>query len=97
MLAALTFSACTVKDSKSDTSLARDSALNRDLELANRDTAVQPQLQDVPATPAAGRRRPLPRRRAPRRRDPPDARRRPDARRSRRRPTPRTTPRRATR
>src|SRR5215218_5830280 len=53
MVAALAFSACTVSDSKSDTSLARDTALNRDLELANRDSAVQPQLKDVPATPAA--------------------------------------------
>ena len=53
LMAALTFSACTVSDSKSDTSLARDTALNRDLELANRDSAVQPQLNDVPATPAA--------------------------------------------
>jgi hypothetical protein len=52
MVAALAFSACTVSDSKSDTSLARDTALNRDLELANRDSAVQPQLRDVPATPA---------------------------------------------
>ena len=53
MVAAFAFSACTVSDSKSDTSLARDTALNRDLELANRDSAVQPQLKDVPATPAA--------------------------------------------
>ncbi|PYP76974.1 MAG: hypothetical protein DMD35_16675 [Gemmatimonadetes bacterium] len=53
LLAALSFGACTVSDSKSDTSLARDTALNRDLELANRDSAVQPQLKDVPATPAA--------------------------------------------
>jgi len=53
LVAALSFSACTVSDSKSDTSLARDTALNRDLELANRDSAVQPQLNDVPATPAA--------------------------------------------
>ena len=36
MGAALAFSACTVSDSKSDTSLARDTALNRDLALANR-------------------------------------------------------------
>src|SRR5215213_3856800 len=52
LVAALSFGACTVSDSKSDTSLARDTALNRDLELANRDSAVQPQLRDVPATPA---------------------------------------------
>jgi hypothetical protein len=53
LVAALAFSACTASDSKSDTSLARDTALNRDLELANRDSSVQPQLNDVPATPAA--------------------------------------------
>lgn len=53
LVTALSFAACTVSDSKSDTSLARDTALNRDLELANRDSAVQPQLKDVPATPAA--------------------------------------------
>jgi len=52
MGAALAFSACTVSDSKSDTSLARDTALNRDLALANQDSAAQPQLRDVPATPA---------------------------------------------
>ena len=50
---ALAVAACTVKDNKSDTSLAADSALNRDLKLANQDTAAQPQLRDVPATPAA--------------------------------------------
>ena len=53
MGAALAFSACTVSDSKSDTSLAADTALNRDLQMANRDSAAQPQLNDVPATPAA--------------------------------------------
>jgi len=53
IVAALAFSACTVSDSKSDTSLARDTALNRDLQMANRDSAAQPQLNDVPATPAA--------------------------------------------
>jgi hypothetical protein len=53
MAAALAFSACTVSDSKSDTSLASDTALNRDLQMANRDSAAQPQLNDVPATPAA--------------------------------------------
>ena len=53
LVAALTLSACTVSDSKSDTSLARDTALSRDLQMAGRDTTVQPQLKDVPATPAA--------------------------------------------
>lgn len=46
-------SACTVKEPKSDNSLAVDSSLNKDLQLAGRDTAAQPQLRDVPATPAA--------------------------------------------
>jgi hypothetical protein len=50
---ALAAAACTVKDNKSDTTLAADSALNRDLQLANQDTTLQPQLRDVPATPAA--------------------------------------------
>ena len=40
--------ACTTRDRAND-SLAADTALNRDLQLANRDTAAQPQLQDVPA------------------------------------------------
>lgn len=52
-LCALALAACTVKDSKSDSTLARDTALNRDLALAGKDTTVQPQLRDVPATPAA--------------------------------------------
>jgi hypothetical protein len=52
LCAALAVAACTVKDSKSDSSLARDTALNRDLALAGQDTTLQPQLRDVPATPA---------------------------------------------
>jgi hypothetical protein len=49
---ALVFSACTVSEkSKSDTSLATDTALNKDLQLAGRDTASQPALKDVPTTP----------------------------------------------
>jgi hypothetical protein len=52
LCAALAASACTVTDSKSDSTLARDTALNRDLALAGRDTTIQPQLRDVPATPA---------------------------------------------
>jgi len=52
LVAAVSLSACTVRDSKSDTSLARDTALSRDLAMAGRDTTVQPQLKDVPATPA---------------------------------------------
>jgi hypothetical protein len=35
--------------SKNDDSAAADSALNRDIQLANRDTAAQPALSDVPA------------------------------------------------
>jgi hypothetical protein len=41
-------SACTTKDNSRDT-LAVDTALNRDLALANRDSAAQPQLNDVPS------------------------------------------------
>jgi hypothetical protein len=52
IVAALSLAACTVSDSESDTSLAQDTALNRDLQLAGRDSAAQPQLNDVPATPA---------------------------------------------
>lgn len=37
------------KDKKSDDTLAQDTALNRDLQLANADSAAQPQLKDVPA------------------------------------------------
>jgi hypothetical protein len=50
--ASLVLGACSVKDAKSDSTLARDTALNRDLALAGQDTAAQPQLRDVPATPA---------------------------------------------
>jgi hypothetical protein len=52
LCAALAAGACTAKDNKSDTALARDTSLSRDLALAGRDTAVQPQLRDIPATPA---------------------------------------------
>ena len=44
--------ACTVKENKPDSTLARDTALNKDLQLAGRDSLAQPQLRDVPATPA---------------------------------------------
>ena len=53
LVAALSFGACSSSDSKTDTSLASDTALNRDLAMANRDSGAQPQLADVPATPAA--------------------------------------------
>jgi hypothetical protein len=43
---ALLVGACTAK---SDNSAAADSALNKDIQLANRDTAAQPALTDVPA------------------------------------------------
>ena len=45
--AALILGACV--DKKAD-SLAEDTSLNRDLQMANQDTAAQPALQDVPAT-----------------------------------------------
>ena len=52
---ALFAGACTTE--KKDDTLAQDTALNRDLNLANRDTAAQPALTDVPApapaTPAS--------------------------------------------
>jgi hypothetical protein len=60
LCAALAAGACTVKDNKSDTSLATDTALSRDLALAGRDTAVQPQLRDIPATPPAAAPTPAP-------------------------------------
>jgi hypothetical protein len=47
---ALTAGACT-KDKTQD-SLAQDSSLNKDLQMANQDTTAQPQLTDVPATSA---------------------------------------------
>ncbi|MEO5902780.1 MAG: hypothetical protein ABIQ55_02090 [Gemmatimonadaceae bacterium] len=48
LAAALTASACSV-DKKPDT-LAQDSTLNRDLQMANQDSTAQPALTDVPAT-----------------------------------------------
>ena len=50
--AALAFSACTVSEKKADTTLASDTALKKDLALANRDTTAQPALKDVPAAAA---------------------------------------------
>ena len=44
---ALVVAAC--GDSKPDDTLAQDTSLNRDIELANRDSAAQPSLTDVPA------------------------------------------------
>ena len=48
--AVVLMAACGGDKSKSDTALAADSSLNRDLALAGKDTAAQPQLTDVPAT-----------------------------------------------
>ncbi len=39
-------------DKKDDSALASDTALGRDLALAQKDSAVQPKLEDVPAAPA---------------------------------------------
>lgn len=57
LVMALTVGACQGDDAMSDSALAADSALNRDLELAGQDTAAQPQLSDVPAgeTPSTSR------------------------------------------
>ena len=46
---ALGFAACSKGGENSDSTLATDSALNRDLALASGDSAAQPQLKDVPA------------------------------------------------
>jgi YmgG-like glycine-zipper protein len=46
---ALAIGACADRGNRSDTALATDTALNRDLALAGRDTAAQPQLRDVPS------------------------------------------------
>ncbi len=53
LAAVVALGACKSEASKQDTSLAADSTLNRDLSLANRDSAAQPQLKDVPANPPA--------------------------------------------
>ena len=49
---ALGVAACSKGDNKADTSLAQDTALSRDLQLATGDSAAQPQLKDVAPTPA---------------------------------------------
>lgn len=46
---ALLTAACGTGGDDTDTALAQDSALNRDLQMAQGDTAAQPQLSDVPA------------------------------------------------
>jgi len=51
-IALLSAAACNKSDNKSaQDPLAQDSSLSRDLQLANNDTAAQPQLKDVPTTP----------------------------------------------
>jgi hypothetical protein len=50
LAALVALGACTVKDAKTDSTLARDTLLTKDLALAGRDTLAQPQLRDVPAT-----------------------------------------------
>ena len=47
---ALVIGACSTK---TDNNAAADSALNKDIQLANRDTAAQPALTDVPASSTA--------------------------------------------
>ena len=54
LAAALAVAACSRGGEDTDSTLAQDSALNRDLALATGDSAAQPQLKDVPAeAPAA--------------------------------------------
>lgn len=64
-LALGTLAACGRDASRQQDALAQDSSLTRDLQLANRDTAAQPQLRDVatttpPAAPAASNPAPAP-------------------------------------
>src|SRR5215217_3481155 len=49
---AFAVAACSKGGERADSTLAQDSALNRDLQLATDDSAAQPQLKDVPP-PAA--------------------------------------------
>ncbi|MBC8090185.1 MAG: hypothetical protein H7Z40_23245, partial [Phycisphaerae bacterium] len=52
VLCATTFAATACGDKKeTDTALAADSALSRDLAMAARDSTVQPELKDVAPTP----------------------------------------------
>src|SRR5688572_8817224 len=64
---ALVAGAC--RDSTPDDTLAQDTSLSRDLQMANQDTLSQPALQDVPATtsPTVQPQAPAPRPAAPRR------------------------------
>src|SRR5688572_27450424 len=54
ILAVAFAAACGGNDSNADSALGADTTLNRDLALAGTDTAAQPTLTDVPATPAGG-------------------------------------------
>ena len=56
----LAIAACSSADKKPDTTLAKDPALNKDLAMANRDTAAQPALKDVPVTPPVAAPAPAP-------------------------------------
>jgi hypothetical protein len=56
----LAIAACSSADKKPDSALARDTALNKDLAMANRDTSAQPALKDVPVTPPAAAPTPAP-------------------------------------
>ena len=56
----LALAACKSADKAPDSSLARDTALNKDLAMANRDTTAQPALKDVAATPPAAAPAPVP-------------------------------------
>lgn len=47
----LAVAACSKTDKTGQDALAQDSSLTRDLQLANADTAAQPQLKDVPTVP----------------------------------------------
>ena len=53
ILAAAFVAACGGDKQNADSALATDTTLNRDLALAGQDSAAQPTLTDVPATPTA--------------------------------------------
>lgn len=57
----LALAACKSADKAPDSSLARDTALNKDLAMANRDTSAQPALKDVAPAAAAPAPAPPPR------------------------------------
>lgn len=54
LCAVAVLAACGGDRSNTDSALATDTAMARDLALAGTDTAAQPQLTDVPAAPAGG-------------------------------------------